>query len=236
MRRVIVLTKNVRVLLDAYSQLRDADANAPKICVVHGVPGMGKSTGMALLEKDWSACCTRATAAWTPRTMLLSILRELGRDDLKGSNQDQLDEITRLLSLSGRPLIVDEADYLFERRGLLELLRDIHDIAQVPLLLVGMERVVRKVNSRELVASRVAEQVKFEKLDREDARQYTDELCEVEVADDLLDDLHRKANGSARRIWLGLNQIENFGLARGGRVDLAQWQVAGRPYFLGDER
>jgi DNA transposition AAA+ family ATPase len=231
-RQVIVLTKNIHELLDAYNRLESSAPGSPKICLVHGTPGMGKSTGMDLLQRDFGAVNTRATAAWTPRTMLTTILRELGRDDVKGSNQDQLDEITRVLSISGRPLVVDEADYLFERRGLLDLLRDIHDIAEVPLVLVGMERVVRKVNARELVASRVAEQVKFEKLDREDARQYTDELCEVEVTDDLLDHLHQKANGSARRIALGLRQIELYGKDRGGVVNLAQWQASGKQYFL----
>jgi len=228
----VVFVQNVTRLLEAYEYLRDANFKLPKVGLVHGFAGAGKSTAISYLSHAQGGCYVRATAAWTPRTMLKAILRNLGRDDINGNNQEQLDEINRLLQIAQKPLFIDEADYLFDRRGLLDLLRDIHDVAGVPLLLVGMERISRKVTSRELVASRVSQEVKFTPLTLEDACKVAEGICEVEVAEELVADLHEKAGGSIRRITVGLAQVEAWFLPRGEVATLAPWKAANKPYFL----
>lgn len=47
----------------------------------------------------------------------------------------------------GRPLVVDEADRIAEKNTI-EALRDLHDIGQVPILLVGEEHLKRKLASK----------------------------------------------------------------------------------------
>lgn len=233
MKNLVVETKNVRRLLTAHSALKEAAHYLPKIGLVHGLAGAGKTTGIAHLNQTEGGCFVRATAVWTPRTMLQAILRELGRDDVSGNNQTKLDEIIRLLAISNLPLFVDEADYLFTRAATLDILRDIHDQAGVPLFLIGMERISRKVNARELVASRVAQEIKFTPLDLEDTRLVADGLSEVRLEDDLLKDLHKKAHGSVRRITVGLSVIETFGKQmRLSSITLADWKSGGHAYFL----
>lgn len=232
MKHHFVYVKNALRLEQAYEYLRDAEPRTPRFGLVHGFPGAGKTMAISVLSNDVGGCYVRATAAWTPRTMLRTILRRMGREDINGI-QDQLDEITRLLTIGNKPLFVDEADYLFERRGLLDLLRDLHDMAGVPVVLVGMERISRKIGNRELLASRVSAEVKFDPTDIEDARKVADTLCEVAIAEDVLADLHGQSNGNIRRLKVGLSQVEAFGLRSGmDRVTLADWKRAERHYFL----
>lgn len=233
MKNLVVETKNVGRLIAAHAALKNSGYQLPKIGLVHGLAGAGKTTAIAHLSQTEGGCFVRATAVWTPKAMLQAILRELGREDIGGNNQTKLDEVIKLLAIANLPLFVDEADYLFSRPSTLDILRDIHDQAGVPLFLIGMERISRKVNSRELVASRVAQEVKFAPLDLEDARLVADSLSEVRLADDLLADLHKRANGSIRRITVGLSVVEAFGRQMNlNPIPLEAWQAAGRQYFL----
>jgi DNA transposition AAA+ family ATPase len=229
----VVPVKNVERLTAAHNALKEAAHYLPKIGLIHGLAGAGKTTAIGHLSQVHGGCFVRATAVWTPKAMLVAILRELGREELGGNNQTKLDEVIKTLAISNLPLFVDEADYLFTRPSTLDILRDIHDQAGVPLYLIGMERISRKVNSRELVASRVSQEVKFTPLDLDDTRLVADTLSEVPIADDLLEDLHQKARGSIRRITVGLSVVEAFGKhAAADLLTLAEWRRANRPYFL----
>lgn len=233
MKNLVVETKNVRRLMTAQHILRNSGYQLPKIGLVHGLPGAGKTTAISHLSQSEGGCFVRATAVWTPKTMLQAILRENGREEIGGNNQHKLDEVIRLLAIANKPLFVDEADYLFQRPSTLDILRDIHDQAGVPLFLIGMEHISRKVNSRELVASRVAQEIKFTPLDMEDTRLVADSLLEVRLEDDLLADLHKRAQGSIRRITVGLSVIEAYARqVSAPSIDLPTWQSSGRPYFL----
>lgn len=233
MRLLTVPVKNVERLTAAHNALKGAGYQIPKICLVHGLAGAGKTTAISHLSQVHGGCFVRATAVWTPKAMLTAILRELGRDDVAGNNQAKLDQVIERLAIAQLPLFVDEADYLFQRVSTLDILRDIHDQAGIPLYLIGMERISRKVNARELVASRVSQEVKFAPLDMADTRLVADQLSEVPIADDLLEDLHRKAHGSIRRITVGLSVVEAFGKqAATDLLTLPQWRQANRPYFL----
>ena len=53
--------------------------------------------------------------------------------------------IVEKLTLSGHPLFVDESDYLTENRKMLETLRDIHDVSQVPVIMIGMNEIAGKL-------------------------------------------------------------------------------------------
>lgn len=233
MKNIVVQTKNVSRLIAAHAALKESGYQLPKIGLVHGLAGAGKTTAIAHLSQTEGGCFVRATAVWTPKAMLQAILRELEREDIAGNNQTKLDEVIKRLAIMNQPLFVDEADYLFQRPATLDILRDIHDQAGVPLFLIGMERISRKVNSRELVASRVAQEIKFSPLDLADTRLVADTLCDLELSDDLLADLHQRAQGSIRRITVGLSVIEGFGRQMGlHSIDLEAWKSAGRPYFL----
>lgn len=171
--------------------------------------------------------------------MLMSMARELDIEARRLANAEAMDAIIRRLSETDRPLMVDEADYVVERKLLTDTLRDIHDLSSVPVVLIGMHGIEKRIRGNEQFTGRIAQWVAFEGLDREDARLLADGVCEVEVADDLLAQLHEAASprggsgAEVRRLVVGLSQIEGYARSRGlATVAAADWPK-GRSFFIG---
>ena len=66
-----------------------------------------------------------------------------------------LDLICEQLAASQRPLILDEADYLVAKAGMVELVRDIYEGSQSPIMLVGEEMLPNKLKKYERFHGRV---------------------------------------------------------------------------------
>ena len=233
MKSRIVLTKNVAALHDAGEALRLRAPGMPGMGLVHGETGYGKTTAITWMANRANAVYVRALAAWTPAAMFRSILRELGRDVRGGSCADMIETIVEALAMSGRPLYIDEADYLVDSKRMTESLRDIHDMATSPVILVGMGGIDARLSHRKQLTGRVMQDVRFNPLDLEDASTIARELCEIDLAPDLLEHLHRESCGSTRLICVGLARIEQSARSRGlGQISLADWGK--RALFTGD--
>jgi hypothetical protein len=116
---------------------------------------------------------------------------------------------------------------------MLDTLRDIHDTSNVPVILIGHEGTERRLVHRAQLARRISEWVEFRPLDKEDARILANTVAEVDIADDLLADLHAQSKGSTGLMTVGLARIESMAKANGWKtVDADQWQ--GRAFFLGN--
>ncbi|EAV40439.1 hypothetical protein SIAM614_21455 [Stappia aggregata IAM 12614] len=106
-----------------------------------------------------------------------------------------------------RPLIIDEADKLADK-GMLELVREIHEHSQAPIVLIGEEQLPGKILQVERVHNRVLDWVPAEPCDHEDARALANLFCPaLSISDDLVDLLVEKSAGKARRIHVNLNRI-----------------------------
>lgn len=208
MKTAIAPVKNLRRLSEIGDALVGRAAGTPGIGVVWGTSGYGKSTAVAWYVVNHEAIHVRAFATWTPSSMLSSILRELGLD-ARGSCAAMTEQIVSALAQRGLSLFVDEADYLLTKK-LLETLRDLHDASTMPLVLVGMHDFVRKVRHHQQFSNRVLHWVEFQAADLEDARALADAVCEVEIADDLLAQLHNTVRGSMREMGAGLARVETW--------------------------
>ena len=136
MRNVVAQITNVRSLHVVSQSLIERDAGVPGIGLVWGATGFGKTTAAAWLANKVDAVYVRAMAAWTPSTMLASIMRELDAKPVARCAA-MVEIIVERLALDGRPLFVDEADYLVGSPKMLDTLRDLHDIATTPLILIA---------------------------------------------------------------------------------------------------
>jgi hypothetical protein len=142
-----------------------------------------------------------------------------------------LTAVKEQMKLSRRPLFIDEADYLFHHPKMLQVARDIHDLTELPVWLIGIDGVEKKIANRKIVAGRISQWVKFQPCDLEDTRLLAKELCEIDVHEDLLVKLHELSNGSIRLITVGLSRMEAFTKAqRWQSISAQQW--SGQPFFL----
>jgi DNA transposition AAA+ family ATPase len=232
MKSKIVLVKNVARLAEAGEALIRRAPGMPGMGLAHGETGYGKTTAITWYVNRCNGVYVRAWATWTPAAMFGAILRELGRG-ARGSCAQMMGDIIEALALSNRPLFVDEADYLVDSTRMSESLRDIHDMATVPVVLIGMGGIDQRLAHRKQLTGRVMQDVRFAPLDIEDAQRVATQLTEVTVCADLLDGLNRHAAGSIRLLVVGLARIEQWAKSRGlDTVSAQQW--GRRQFFTGE--
>ena len=137
---------------------------------------------------------------------------------------DMLDQVCMQLMVSGRPLIIDEMDHLVDKNAV-EIVRDIYDGSQTPVLLIGEENFPTKLMKWERVHSRVLDWSPVQRLDIDDTRLLNEYYCrKVRITDDMLEHIHAKSDGSARRICVNLELVEELALRMGtDTMDLATW-------------
>lgn len=233
MKNQLAHTKSVLALSAAFEALSGRDAGIPGMGLVHGYTGAGKTTAISWLINKSGGVYARASATWTPSAMLGRIMVELGAEPLHRGGAAMVEHICSELARSRRPLFVDEADYLMKNLKMLETLRDIHDMSGQPVVLIGMEGIERRIVHRAQFARRISQWVEFLPSDLEDARTLTDTVCEVDIADDLLEQLHAEAKGSVGLMVVGLSRIEAFAKGNGWKkVDADAWGT--RKLFLGN--
>lgn len=233
MRSKIVPVKNVMALAAAGEALIKRAPGMPGMGLVHGETGYGKTTAITWYFNRCNGVYVRAMACWTPAAMLGAILKGLGSSP-RGSCAQMMQDIIEKLALSNRPLFVDEADYLVDSKRMTESLRDLHDMATVPVVLIGMGDIDDKLSHRKQLTGRVMQNVCFQPLDLEDARAVAEALCEVKVRDDLLQRIHATARGAVRNIVVSLGNVERAAKARGmGEIGAAEWGKADN-FFTGE--
>ena len=241
MKYRIVPVKNVSRLKAAGDALLGRAPGMPGMGMIWGPTGYGKTTATTWFVNQCHGVYVRAMAMWSPKTMLAALARELDLPAAHKLNNAQLVEgIVQRLTDAGRPIFIDEADYVIERRTLTDTLRDIHDLSTVPVILIGMHGIEKRIRGNEQLTGRIAQWVAFGGLDLEDASLLSLALAEVQIDDALLRTLHDKASpkggdgAEVRRLVVGLAAIEGYARARGREeIGLADWPK-GRDFFLGE--
>lgn len=208
MKSLVVPVKNIARLAEASSSLLTRTPGTPGIGLIYGKSGLGKTTATAWFVNQCNGIYVRALSTWSSGAMLQSILREL---DVAPSNHrlsSMVVQIADCLRLTGRPLFLDEFDYIVEDKKMTETLRDIHDLSSVPIILVGMDGVRHKIQLRDQFANRISQWVEFRSMDFDDCCMLRDQLCETTIRDDLLRRLFEASRGIIRLIVVGLDAIE----------------------------
>ena len=235
MRYQLVPVKNVLMLKSAMEALSQRSTGVPGLGLIHGRSGAGKTTALASMVAKTGAVFVRAHSAITLSSLLDMICFELRVEGRLGKNSEKFRLVCEALQACPRPIFVDEGDYLLHDIRMLEILRDIHDTEQVPVLLVGMAGIERKLVHRPQFARRISQRIEFQACDLEDARLVADALCEVKVREDLLLLMHKKTQGCIGHMVVALAQFESF--AKGHRwdsLDATRWGE--RTMFLGSDR
>ena len=220
MRDVIAQISNVRRLITATHAMVHRTRGMPGIAMVWGDVGLGKSTATKHVCIVEDAIWVEAQPDWTPRWMTADIAEELGAPRAK-ITEHNFRAILACLRERPRAIFIDEADRLVKRLHLAETLRAIHDQSQAPLILIGMSQLPRAVKAMPQLDSRISARVEFQPCDLRDVRTLAEELCEIELGDDLIKEIHRATVGSARLVRIALERLENLARRRTiGRLQL----------------
>ncbi len=129
---------------------------------------MGQNQSRLFAANQHSGYCVQANSTWTRKAFLLNVLKEMGITPSK-TNYGMADQIAEQLALSGKPLIIDEMDYLV-KKGIVEVVRDLYEGSNATVLMVGEEHLPSKLNAWERFHNRVLEWVPAQPCDLGDAR------------------------------------------------------------------
>lgn len=198
---------NLGLVQIALNKLIERQDGLPGLGVFYGPSGFGKTTTTVVIANEVNAYYVQMRSAWTRKALLDKILMEMGITPM-ATVAAMLDQICAQLAASRRALIIDEFDYAAEKAGMVELIRDIYEGSQVPILLVGEERLPNKLKKFERFHGRVLAWVAAQPVSMDDAKKLaTIYASGIDITDEVLSELVRMAHGSVRRVCVNLTNI-----------------------------
>ena len=196
MRKIFVKTQNVKNFIGLVENLLNKPKNIPKMGLIYGEPGLGKSQTALWLACKYDAIYLRATNLMTGRWLLEEIAKEM--DEIpRYLTSDNFNLIVQNLKQKPQLIIVDEID----------ILRDIHDETNCPIIFVCMGLAHKKLERYKHLFDRFSEIVKFETFSINDLKQIFDQLSEVQLNIDSIKFIHKKYNRFRQIVQL-INQLE----------------------------
>lgn len=208
MKKAFVRTKNVKGFIGVVENLLSKPANIPKMALVYGEPGLGKSKTALWLAAKYDGIYLRCTNLMTGRWLLEELAREL--DEIpRYLTSDIFNQCVKKLTENPQVIIVDEIDYLAGDKKSIETLRDIHDKTNCPIILVGMGLAHRKLEKYRHLYDRFSEILKFETFSVGDLKEIFDQISEVDISADVIEVVHSKYN-RFRQIIQVIDRMENI--------------------------
>lgn len=219
MRSSFVKTQNYQSFSIALKHLNGRGAEECQLIVVDGKPGLGKTTILSRWANENASLYMRAKTEWSPTWFIGELLNEVRvvqphrHEDRFNAALQALGERALLAEQTGRQfaVVIDEADHISSKRKVIETIRDLADLSEVPFILVGMGKIRDNLTRFPQIASRVSGYVRFETADIEDVQLFLGELCEVPVAVDLATYVHKVTQGYNREIKEAIRAIEAYG-------------------------
>lgn len=206
MKRNFIKTTNVKNFIGLVENLTNKPKNIPKMGLVYGEPGLGKSQTALWLACKYDAIYLRATNLMTGRWLLEEIAKEM--DEIpRYLTSDNFNLIVQKLKQKPQLIIVDEIDYLMNNLKTIEILRDIHDETNCPIIFVGMGLTHKKLERYKHLFDRFSEIVKFETFVVNDIAQIINQLAEIKFTAASIEYIHKKYNRFRQIVQL-INQLE----------------------------
>lgn len=214
MKKVFVKTNNVKRFITMMNNLQNRAEGVPGMGLVYGEPGLGKTQAIKWWAFKNDAILIRCNQMMSARWLLKEILDYMS--EIKPySISDSFDEVIRNLILTPRVLIVDEVDYLtMDKNKSIEILRDIHDKTNIPVVLVGMTNAHSRLKKFSHLYDRLSEIVKFERFSKSDIKTIVKELSEIEFTDCATKYIYSNLN-RFRQIVKVINKAETIAKTNG---------------------
>ena len=205
MKQVFVRTKNVKKFVSLMETLKNLPPNIPKLALVYGSHGLGKTKTLIWWATKNDAIYIRANNDMTQNGLLKEIVIELNQRPYHAM-QDNLDLIIRQLRYNPKIIIVDEIDYLFSKNAI-EILRDIQDNTGTPIILSGMGNVDTKIARYRHFEDRIYKKLKFEPYNEADIEDILSQITDLIFTPDAIKYLATRTN-QFRKIVQTLDHLE----------------------------
>lgn len=208
MKKIFVKTTNVKNFIGLVESLINKPKNIPKMGLVYGEPGLGKSQTALWLACKYDGIFLRASNLMTGRWLLEEIVKEL--DEIpRYLTSDNFNLVVKKLKQNPQVIFIDEIDYLMNNYKSIETLRDIHDETGCPIIFIGMGLAHRKLERYKHLYDRFSEILKFETFGVNDLSQIIGQLSEITFTPDAIEYIHSKFNRFRQIVQL-INQMETF--------------------------
>ena len=208
MNKIFVKTQNVKNFIGLVENLINKPKNIPKMGLVYGEPGLGKSQTALWLSCKYDGIYLRASNLMTGRWLLEEMVKEL--DEIpRFLTSDNFNIVVKKLKQSPQVIFIDEIDYLMNNYKTIETLRDIHDETGCPIMFIGMGLAHRKLERYKHLYDRFSEILKFETFGVNDISQIINQLSEISFTPDAVEYIHSKFNRFRQIVQL-INQMETF--------------------------
>lgn len=204
-----VRTSNVLKFLAGFEALETRGAAESCFMLISGKAGYGKTgtTRWWANQPKINAIYIQAAAGITPHWILAEIVRELG--EIPDRRREYcFGQALRQVALARRPIVIDEAEFCLNDPEVLESVRGISDLTEVPIVLVGYDKIKAKLTPYEQLSSRISAVVDFKPLEIADVRTCCTDLAEIVINDDLACEIHRQSVGRLRLIKEGIANVE----------------------------
>ena len=208
MNKIFVKTQNVKNFIGLVENLINKPKNIPKMGLVYGEPGLGKSQTALWLTCKYDGIYLRASNLMTGRWLLEEMVKEL--DEIpRFLTSDNFNIVIKKLKQNPQVIFIDEIDYLMNNYKSIETLRDIHDETGCPIIFIGMGLAHKKLERYKHLYDRFSEILKFETFGVSDLSQIIGQLSEIPFIPDAIEYIHSKYNRFRQIIQL-INQMEIF--------------------------
>ena len=207
MKSTFIKTKNVKQFISLMDELQKLPPNIPKLALVYGSPGLGKTHSIIWWATRNNAVYVRANNGMTQCALLKEILRELGQKSYY-LMQDNFNSIIKHLKRDSQIIIIDEVDYLIGNKNAIEALRDIQDITDSPIVLVGMGTVDKKIAHFKHFEDRLYKKLKFQYFSADEIAEILEELTDLKFTDDAIKYLSK--TDQFRQLVKLINHLEKF--------------------------
>ena len=209
------------------SAVESRGAAEASMMLVTAPAGYGKSQMVDHWAVANGAFYLRAKVEWTPRYFMTE-LAETMKLDSRGRAKDIFGRIAGVLGGQQIPLVIDEVEHCLQSGAkVLEAIRDLSDLTEVIVILVGMDQVQAKISRHAQISSRIAKVIEFQPATGEDVIELCQQLGEVEIATDLIAEIHKQSGGRVREIMNAIATVEQTA-RRNGATKVSLQDMAGQ--------
>lgn len=218
MKTELVKTSNYERFRTALSAVEAR--GAPETCMlfVAGDPGFSKSIIVNKWAAEVKAVYLVAQPLWTPTRFLDALAMKL-KIDMSGRRGEVYGRIVSAIAGANKPLIIDEVQRTLAHGAVtLDAIRALSDMTETTTVLVAGEAgVLSRIRRHGPIARRINRVVEFQAASLADVSLACEQNAEVDIADDLVAEIHRQSKGDMGAVVNAIATIERYSKRNGKR-------------------